>query len=96
MYYHSVCMCVRGVMDATDLHKTSCPGHDVFLIRYEKCGNEELALSLAQWVFKKRGMLRYSDVKHHKQGHSEPPAAYTITDDVVGYFWLYPVMVLTC
>jgi oligosaccharyltransferase complex subunit beta len=50
--------------------------------RYEKSGNEELALSLAQWVFKKRGVLRYSDVKHRLQGESEPPIAYTIADDV--------------
>jgi hypothetical protein len=73
-------MCVTDIKTSTNL------GCDIFLIRYEKSGNEELALSLAQWVFKKRGVLRYSDVKHRLQGESEPPIAYTIADDVVCHF----------
>ncbi|XP_062505459.1 dolichyl-diphosphooligosaccharide--protein glycosyltransferase 48 kDa subunit-like [Corticium candelabrum] len=50
--------------------------------KYEKCGNEELVMSLSQWVFKKQGVLRYSGVMHHKQGSSDPPVAYTVADDV--------------
>ncbi|KAH3817948.1 dolichyl-diphosphooligosaccharide--protein glycosyltransferase 48 kDa subunit-like [Dreissena polymorpha] len=50
--------------------------------KYEKSGNQELALNLANWAFKTRGVLRVGDVKHHKQGEKEPPQAYTIFDMV--------------
>ncbi|XP_045163066.2 dolichyl-diphosphooligosaccharide--protein glycosyltransferase 48 kDa subunit-like [Mercenaria mercenaria] len=50
--------------------------------RYEKAGNQDLAMNLADWVFKSRGVLRVGDVKHHKQGEKEPPQAYTIYDMV--------------
>ncbi|KAL3861042.1 hypothetical protein ACJMK2_007133 [Sinanodonta woodiana] len=52
--------------------------------RYEKSGNQELALNLAQWVFKEKGVLKVGTVKHHKKGDKEPPQAYTVTD-VVDY-----------
>lgn len=59
--------------------------HVSFLvIRYERAGNQDLALNLADWVFKSRGVLRVGDVKHHKKGEKEPPQAYTIFDIVVG------------
>lgn len=51
--------------------------------KYEKSGNEEVAKAIAQWVFKENGVLRVSAVHHHRVGESEPPAAYTIMDDVV-------------
>lgn len=50
--------------------------------RYEKSGNQELALNLADWVFKARGVLRVGQVKHHKQGEKEAPQAYQIYDMV--------------
>jgi oligosaccharyltransferase complex subunit beta len=45
-------------------------------------GNQELAVSLSQWVFKEKGVLRVGKVKHHKTGEANPPQAYTITDNV--------------
>lgn len=54
-----------------------------FLFRFPKSGNEDLALSLTQWVFKEKGVLRVGAVKHNKQGEKEPPQAYTVFDMVV-------------
>jgi len=50
--------------------------------QHAKSGNQDLAMALADWVFKQRGVLRVSEVKHHKLGESSPPAAYTIEDNV--------------
>merc|ERR1711893_124900 len=50
--------------------------------KHEKSGNEELAMNLAAWVFKEKGVLRVGKVSHHKVGESKPPQAYTITDHV--------------
>jgi hypothetical protein len=50
--------------------------------RFDKSGNQELVESLAQWVFREKGVLRVGEVKHHLQGEKAPPNAYTITDDV--------------
>jgi len=38
---------------------------------------------LSAWVFKEKGVLRLSNVTHKKVGESNPPAAYTITEDVL-------------
>jgi oligosaccharyltransferase complex subunit beta len=38
---------------------------------------------MARWVFKENGVIRVSFVHHHKDKESQPPAAYTIMDDVV-------------
>ncbi|CAD1471584.1 unnamed protein product [Heterotrigona itama] len=51
--------------------------------KYEKSGNEAVATMIARWVFKENGVIRVSAVHHHRIGESEPPAAYTIMDDVV-------------
>ncbi|XP_066596802.1 dolichyl-diphosphooligosaccharide--protein glycosyltransferase 48 kDa subunit [Prorops nasuta] len=51
--------------------------------RYEKSGNQNVALAMAQWVFKESGVLQVSSVTHHKVGEKQPPAAYTIMDDVI-------------
>ncbi|XP_076364934.1 dolichyl-diphosphooligosaccharide--protein glycosyltransferase non-catalytic subunit Ost48 [Tachypleus tridentatus] len=51
--------------------------------RYEKSGNQEVATALAKWVFKQKGVLRTSNVKHHRKGETFPPDSYTIMDDVV-------------
>ncbi|KAJ8320210.1 hypothetical protein KUTeg_001797 [Tegillarca granosa] len=45
--------------------------------KFDKSGNQELALNLAQWVFKEKGVLRVGKVAHHKKGESNPPIAYT-------------------
>lgn len=57
--------------------------HVSFPLRFPKSGNEDLALSLTQWVFKEKGVLRVGAVKHNKQGEKEPPQAYTVFDMVV-------------
>lgn len=54
-----------------------------YSLRFPKSGNEDLALSLSQWVFKEKGVLRVGAVKHNKQGEKEPPQAYTVFDMVV-------------
>jgi len=40
-------------------------------------------VSLTQWVFKEKGVLRVGTVKHHRVGESTAPSAYTIMDEVV-------------
>ncbi|XP_041377812.1 dolichyl-diphosphooligosaccharide--protein glycosyltransferase 48 kDa subunit-like [Gigantopelta aegis] len=50
--------------------------------KFDKSGNQELALNLARWVFKDKGVLRVGPVTHHKVGESKPPTAYTIMDEV--------------
>jgi hypothetical protein len=55
----------------------------VVVFRFPKSGNEDLAVSLAQWVFKEKGVLRVGVVKHNKEGEKEPPQAYTVYDMVV-------------
>lgn len=51
--------------------------------KYEKSGNEVVADAMAKWVFKESGVIRVSSVNHQKIGEKEPPAAYTVMDDVV-------------
>ncbi|EDO40875.1 predicted protein [Nematostella vectensis] len=50
--------------------------------KFDKSGNQDLALAVTDWVFKQRGVLRVGEVKHHKVGEDNPPAAYTIEDNV--------------
>ena len=54
--------------------------------KFDKSGNEELSTSLTQWVFKEKGVLRVSDVKHHRLGETNPPSAYTIKENLVRFF----------
>jgi oligosaccharyltransferase complex subunit beta len=51
--------------------------------KFDKSGNEELSTSLAQWAFKEKGVLRVTSVKHHRLGETNPPAAYTIKENLV-------------
>ncbi|KAF5306131.1 hypothetical protein FQR65_LT07407 [Abscondita terminalis] len=46
-------------------------------------GNKQVALSIADWVFKEQGQIRVKSVKHHKEGEKVPPQAYTIMDQIV-------------
>ncbi|KAK0065140.1 dolichyl-diphosphooligosaccharide--protein glycosyltransferase 48 kDa subunit [Biomphalaria pfeifferi] len=50
--------------------------------KFEKSGNEALALNLARWAFKNKGVLRVGKVSHHLQGEKEPPQAYTVMQQV--------------
>ena len=55
----------------------------LLLTRFTQAGNQQLAMSLTQWVFKEKGVLRVGTVKHHRVGESTAPSAYTIMDEVV-------------
>lgn len=48
-------------------------------------GNRQLASAISQWVFKETGILRINEVKHHLQGETTPPQAYTVKDSVHYY-----------
>jgi oligosaccharyltransferase complex subunit beta len=50
--------------------------------KFTQSGNQDLAVSLSQWVFKEKGVLRVGKVKHHRVGETSPPQAYTILDEV--------------
>lgn len=56
-----------------------------FSLSFPESGNKDLAINLAAWVFKEKGVLRAGKVTHHKVGDTKPPVAYTITDDVVRF-----------
>lgn len=47
-----------------------------------KSGNRELARDIVTWAFKERGVIRSSDVRHHRVGESSAPAMYRIKDRV--------------
>lgn len=51
--------------------------------KYDLSGNEMVAKAMANWVFKKKGVIRVSGVHHHRVGELQPPTSYTIMDDVV-------------
>ena len=52
---------------------------------YPLSGNRAMARALSQWVFKEKGILRVSGVRHHKEGQEEAPASYTVKDMVYYY-----------
>lgn len=49
---------------------------------FKESNNRGLAKAISQWVFKEKGVIRVTSVKHHKIGETEPPHAYTVKDDV--------------
>lgn len=51
--------------------------------KYKVSENQVVAEAMAKWVFKENGVIRASDVQHHKVGEKEAPSSYTIMDDVV-------------
>ncbi|XP_014210486.1 dolichyl-diphosphooligosaccharide--protein glycosyltransferase 48 kDa subunit [Copidosoma floridanum] len=51
--------------------------------KYETSGNQAVTEAITKWVFKENGVVRVSSINHHKAGEKEPPASYTIMDDVV-------------
>ncbi|XP_019866968.2 dolichyl-diphosphooligosaccharide--protein glycosyltransferase 48 kDa subunit [Aethina tumida] len=52
-------------------------------LKSAKSGNEEVATSISQWVFKEHGQLRVKSVNHHKEGEKFPPQDYTIMENVI-------------
>jgi len=63
----------------SDVFLTSSPRKD----KSEKSGNSELVKALSNWVFHEKGVLRLSNVTHHKAGETSAPSSYTITEEVV-------------
>ncbi len=51
---------------------------------HSKAGNEELAASLTQWLFKEKGVLRVGKIEHHREGEKHIPDYYTVMEDLVG------------
>lgn len=46
-------------------------------------GNRDFANELTKWAFQERGFLRHRNVTHHRQGETETPANYMITENIV-------------
>lgn len=64
------------------------------IFRWDKSGNEELAVALSEWLLHERGVLRVGRVAHHKFDPKLPPGLndsrpmpqhYTILDEVVRF-----------
>ncbi|XP_076168777.1 dolichyl-diphosphooligosaccharide--protein glycosyltransferase 48 kDa subunit-like [Ptiloglossa arizonensis] len=51
--------------------------------KYEKFGNEIVATTIVQWVFKEKCAICISFIHHHKAGEFELPEVYIIMDDVI-------------
>jgi len=49
---------------------------------HDKSGNEKFCSRLVQWAFQERGILRASNVQHHRVGETVAPYSYTIKDDI--------------
>jgi len=87
------CACIHVTCYATweikkcELLNLNC----ISVARFTQAGNQDLAVSLTQWVFKEKGVLRVGTVKHHRVGELSAPAAYTIMDEVV-----YPLNIIYC
>ncbi|BFZ23263.1 hypothetical protein BsWGS_26302 [Bradybaena similaris] len=50
--------------------------------KFDQSGNQVLALNLARWVFRDKGVLRVGKVAHHLENEKEPPQAYTVMQQV--------------
>ncbi|XP_064643325.1 dolichyl-diphosphooligosaccharide--protein glycosyltransferase 48 kDa subunit-like [Lineus longissimus] len=50
--------------------------------KFSRSGNQDLATSLSQWVFKEKGVLRVGKVSHTRQGENNTPQAYTVMENV--------------
>jgi len=49
---------------------------------FESSDNQKLASELTKWAFKESGVVRVSNISHHKQNGPEP-AMYTVKDVIV-------------
>jgi oligosaccharyltransferase complex subunit beta len=45
--------------------------------------NQYLASEITKWAFKERGLLRATNISHHRPGEKEPPLFYTIKEEIV-------------
>jgi oligosaccharyltransferase complex subunit beta len=53
--------------------------------RHPKSGNEQLAITLAKWTFGERGVLRATNIRHHRRGETQAPRIYTVKEHVEYY-----------
>jgi len=44
-------------------------------------GNSEFAVELTKWLFKERGLIRISNIEHHKVGETHSRDIYTVLDE---------------
>lgn len=51
--------------------------------KFDKSGNEELAVALTSWTFKQRGVIRARNIHHYLKSDRSTPAFYTIKNDIV-------------
>lgn len=50
--------------------------------KFDKSGNEDLAGSLSEWLFKERGVIRVASVDHHLVGNVKTPSSYQIKQNM--------------
>ncbi|CAG5129062.1 unnamed protein product [Candidula unifasciata] len=50
--------------------------------KFDQSGNQVLALNLARWAFKDKGVLRVGKVSHHLEKERDTPQAYTVMQQV--------------
>ncbi|XP_058054023.1 dolichyl-diphosphooligosaccharide--protein glycosyltransferase 48 kDa subunit [Anopheles bellator] len=50
---------------------------------HARSGNQDVAIAISRWVFGENGVIRVRSVSHYKEGETQPPSAYTITEPVV-------------
>ncbi|CAF0942491.1 unnamed protein product [Rotaria sordida] len=51
--------------------------------KYDKSGNQELAMALTDWLFKQRGVLRARNIHHYLKDDKTTPRFYTVKNDIV-------------
>lgn len=44
--------------------------------------NQYLVSEITKWTFQERGLLRATNITHHRVGETEPPLLYTVKDDI--------------
>ena len=55
----------------------------MFQFRYDKTGNQDLAIGLTDWLFKQRGVLRAKNIHHYLKDSKTTPKFYTVKDEIV-------------
>lgn len=50
--------------------------------RYAEPANREFCTAITEWAFHERGVLRTSNLRHHRVGEADQPAAYRVSDQL--------------
>lgn len=57
--------------------------HDALhMRRYAEPANREFCTAITEWAFHERGVLRTSNLRHHRVGEADQPAAYRVSDQL--------------